>query len=104
MLVPLQEVVAEAMGKKGVNTKTVISMYDHLLSSLGSEFDIMLRIPLSEITKIGGSTISKAIKKVRLRNIHIDPGYDGVFGVVKIWKSDENKPLVDGNREQISLF
>jgi len=31
-------------------------------------------------------------------------GVVGVFGVVKIWKSDENKPLVDGNREQISLF
>jgi len=34
----------------------------------------------------------------------IDPGYDGVFGVVKLWREGEEKPLIDASKEQLSIF
>ena len=56
------------------------------------------------IEKIAGSRIASAIEKVRSGDIVIDPGYDGVFGVVKIWKEGEEKPILDASKEQLAMF
>ena len=45
--------------------------------------------PIEEIAK-DDKLLSEGIKKMREGNINIKPGYDGVFGVVKIW--GEGKP------------
>ncbi len=34
----------------------------------------------------------------------IDPGYDGVFGVVRLWREGEEKALVDASKEQLHMF
>ena len=56
---------------------------------LGTEFDILLQKDYDEIEKIGGEKLRQAIKIVRDRKVSVDPGYDGVFGKVKIFKEDE---------------
>ena len=48
--------------------------------------------------------IADGVKKVRSGDIVIDPGYDGVFGVVRIWKSEKDKELVSSTGEQIGIF
>jgi len=50
-------------------------------------------IPCEDIAKIAGERVAVGIDKVRSGDIVIDPGYDGVFGVVKLWREGEDKPL-----------
>jgi PHP family Zn ribbon phosphoesterase len=102
MLVPLQEIIAEAIGSPVASKKTQ-AHYETLTNHFNGEFSILLDADLKEITQISTAEIADGIKKVRRGDIVIDPGYDGVFGVVKIWKSTEEKALIDASREQLSF-
>lgn len=108
-LVPLLEVLSEALGA-GVATQTVESMFNKLLTELGTEHEILLRASLKEIASIAGERVAEGIEKVRSRNIHIVPGYDNTYGVVEIWDPKNirgNKDIVIENkktpREQMGL-
>ena len=102
MLVPLLEIISESL-KVGVNTKTVAVEYNRLINSLGSEFEILLNVPAKEIERVADPKVAEAIKKVRSGDIVIEPGYDGIFGKVQIWKESQaaaEKETID----QASLF
>ena len=101
MMVTLIEILAEVKNSN-VSSQSVINEYHFLTENFGSEFTILLKTPVEEVSKIGGEKLAEAINKVRKGDIFIDPGYDGVFGTVKIW------PLADVQsepaKEQMSLF
>ncbi len=103
MLVPLQEIIAEAVGSPVASPK-VQGPYQTLTDALGGEFTVLLSASISEIAKASNDRIAQGIDKVRRGDIVIDPGYDGVFGVVKIWKEGEEKPLLDSSKEQLAMF
>ncbi|MBU0531853.1 MAG: endonuclease Q family protein [Candidatus Uhrbacteria bacterium] len=98
-IVPLDVILAEANNVKSTSSKKVIEQYDRLIDELGSEFDILLEIPISEIKRFD-ERVAEAIDRMRSGNIHIRPGYDGVYGEVSIWsdaerpKSPEQKQLI----------
>jgi len=93
-IVPLREIVAEAFGV-GSASKKVAAEYNHLIDSLGNEFSILLDIPLEKITAVSNnSLIVEAIKRVREGKLQIKPGYDGIFGVVKIFSEADRKKAV----------
>jgi uncharacterized protein (TIGR00375 family) len=97
MMVPLLEIVAESLGL-GVSSKKVMASYESLIWSFGSEFKILLETDVSDIAKIGGEKLAEGIAKVRSGDIVIEPGYDGVFGKVRIWpstKTTESKEGID---------
>lgn len=102
MLVPLQEILSEAIGSP-VTSPKVQMPYGRLVDALGGEFSVLLTAAASDIAKIAGERVAAGIAKVRQGDIVIDPGYDGVFGVVKIWKEGE-KGLVDSGKEQLSFL
>ena len=102
-LVPLQEIIAECIGSP-VTSPKVQTPYRQLTDELDGEFAVLLSATHEEIAKIAGERIAVGMEKVRTGDIVIDPGYDGVFGVVKLWKEGEEKPLVDASREQLSIF
>jgi len=103
-LVPLQEILSETIG--GMPTSVgVQTEYRKLTDALGGEFTVLLKTPLSEIEKVSGGRVAQAIGKVRSGDIYVDPGFDGVFGKVEIWKENkeqEARPL--NEKEQLSLF
>jgi uncharacterized protein (TIGR00375 family) len=101
-LVPLNEIIAESMGSTPTSVK-VLAMYDNLIENLGPEFEILLKIDISEIEKIGGKNLSDAVLKVRNGNIFISPGYDGEYGVVKISSVDEKKESKN-SEDQLGLI
>ncbi len=103
MLVPLQEIISEAIGSPVASPKVQV-IYQKLTDTLNGEFNVLLSATLPEITGVAGDRIAQGIEKVRQGDIVIDPGYDGVFGVVKIWKEGEEKPLLDASKEQLSIF
>ena len=102
MLVPLQEILSEAL-EVGVASKRVQEMYQGLVNNLGSEFKILLKTDLKMIEKLVGKRVADGIRKVRSSEIMVNPGYDGVFGGVRIWPHEnENKP--SKSTEQRTLF
>ncbi|MGI5828321.1 MAG: endonuclease Q family protein [Patescibacteria group bacterium] len=99
MLVPLQEIVAEAL-QKGVKTKAVTKLYDVLVKRFGSELEVLMEVKTKDLMEYD-TKLAEAVKKVRSGDIFVQPGYDGVFGTVKIW-SDGSKEV--SSKEQMYLF
>ena len=107
MLVPLMEILAESFNI-GVQSQRVKNEYENLTKNLGSEFDILTSIKIEEIKSLAGEKAAQGVQKARKGDIVIDPGFDGVFGTVKIWSpektgKEEDKDLLSA-KEQMSLF
>lgn len=104
MMVPLSEILAEALGV-GAGSQKVVKSYELLVNNFGSEFAVLLETPIEEIKKFLGERVAEAIAKVRSGDIHIEPGYDGVFGKVKIWSDTPGqKSRQNFSLQQKSLF
>ncbi len=103
-LVPFLEILTEI--NNGSNAKA-LREYDRLITTNSAEFDILLKKPYEEIEKMGGEKLRQAIQIMRERKVFVDPGYDGVFGKVKIFKENETEIIEErksGNEKQPTLF
>ena len=96
-LIPLQEIVAEAMGI-GVGSTGVKREYERLIEKGGSEFRILLDLSREELASFTPERILEGIIRVREGNLTIRPGYDGVFGEIKIFGEEEKE------EKQLGLF
>jgi uncharacterized protein (TIGR00375 family) len=101
-LVPLLEIVAESM-ESTVGSMKVKEMYYRMCQNLASEMDILLKTPLDEVRSFAGERVAEGVQKVREGSIFIDPGYDNVYGVVKIWH-DESTGSAPTEEEQMALL
>lgn len=99
-LVPLGEILAEVYGK-GVKTKTVQTAYEEMIAKIGTEFEILLDIPIEEIKNNLGDMTAEAIRRVREGDMIVEPGYDGEYGRVKIFSREEKEA---GRPRQKALF
>jgi len=102
MLVPLMEILAEAMNTS-ISSQNVLNEFNKLTEIFGSELGVLLKTPLEEIAKISGKRVAEGIEKVRRGEIVVEPGYDGVFGTVKIWPESKDVAKVE-EQGQMSLF
>lgn len=94
-LVPLLEIVAEAL-ESTVMSQKVKTLFEQLCDEVGSEIDILLKIPEQDIAKVAGPKVAEGVRKVREGNIVIDPGFDGEYGKVQIWQEDpESKTIYE---------
>lgn len=102
-LIPLIEILTELYNGSSVKA---LRAYEDLTSSFGTEFDILMKKSYEEIETRAGRELKQAIEIVRNRKVFVDPGYDGVFGVVKIFNSgkthEANKEAADETQQ--SLF
>jgi len=97
-IVPLREIISEVVGV-GKKSKAVDKVYRALIPSLGTEFELLIYTPISAIEDHGFKDLAVAIDKMRRGDMVILPGYDGVFGTVKIFKENETRKT-----KQESLF
>jgi len=89
-IVPLTEVVAELHGTKSTNGKAVVAEYDKLIANLGSEFGVLRKLPLERI-KAYSPQIALSVERIRAGQVYKDPGYDGVYGTVKVFKDAKDR-------------
>jgi len=91
-IVPLEEVLAEAFGVASASSKKVIAEYDRLTTQVADEFTLLLDTPLEQIAACATNrNVVEAIHRMRSGEMYIQPGYDGIFGIVKIFSPEEKK-------------
>lgn len=101
-LIPLLEILLEAHQNSPTKAKAA---YENLTQSIGAEFDILLKTPYDVLQSKAGELVATAIKIVRERQAIVDPGFDGVFGKVAIFKHEEKQketPVIESS--QTTLF
>lgn len=98
-LVPLQEIIAESYGV-GKSSKKVQEEYNRIVNQVGNEFEILLYKSIDELKMQINPRIVDGIKRVREGEVQAIPGYDGVYGKVKVFKGDKNEQ----ESGQTSLF
>jgi uncharacterized protein (TIGR00375 family) len=87
-LIPLQELISETL-QVGPASKKVTGTYRALLEQLGSEFRILMDVPLRDIESAGSLLLREAVTRMRAGRVRITPGYDGEFGTVRIFEEAE---------------
>lgn len=90
--VPLKEIIADAVSKKK-NTKLVDYYYFDLIKKAQNEFNVLLEYPLDVLKGIE-SKIIQGIERMRQGKVVISPGYDGIYGQVKIFSEREKQKII----------
>jgi len=98
-LVPFDEVIGEALDL-GKNSKAVWKEYEMAIKSFGSEFAILLDATESELKTGLPPAVAEGVLRMRQGKLHIEPGYDGEYGKIKIFEESEREKL----ESQKSLF
>ncbi len=97
-IIPLVELLAEIFETKSINSKKVQQEYSKLTSTFGDEFKILRQVPTEEFKRYGNLRLSIAIHNMRCGIVHLDPGFDGVFGIISALGGDKaQRKLVEAD-------
>ena len=87
-LIPLPEVLSELEGV-GAGSKRVARQYEDLLARLGPELDVLEHVPLDEVGRHASDRLVEALRRMRAREVIREAGYDGEFGVIRLFTPEE---------------
>ncbi len=94
-MVPVAEIIGEALSV-GKLSKSVAKEYDALMRTFGAEFTILLDTPVDDLRAATLPRIAEGIARVRAGQLTIAPGYDGVYGTVRVFTEDERSTNAAG--------
>jgi uncharacterized protein (TIGR00375 family) len=90
-LVPLPEIMSEILGA-GPKSKTVLGQIDQLTAALGPELVILQDTPLDDI-EAHSPLLAEAVARLRRGAVIRDAGYDGEYGVIRLFEPGELKRI-----------
>jgi DNA helicase II / ATP-dependent DNA helicase PcrA len=86
-LIPLPEVLGELLGV-GPASRKVMGGYVEVLARFGSELGVLLEAPVAEIAA-AWPLLGEAVARMRRSQVVRQPGYDGKYGVIRLFTNDE---------------
>ncbi len=86
-LIPLVELLSELLGV-GPASKRVMEQYCRAIELFGSEFSLLLFTPLEEI-EASAPLLAEAIGRMRRGEVMRTPGFDGQFGLIRLFQPHE---------------
>lgn len=100
-IIPLVEIIAELHGTKSTAGKAVNEEYHRVIAALGDEFTVLRSVSVDAVAAAGFPLLALSIERLRAGTVVRDPGYDGVFGTIKIFKDAHDRA---GLVNQLSLL
>ncbi|SIN87853.1 UvrD-helicase domain-containing protein [Halodesulfovibrio marinisediminis] len=93
-LIPLPELMSEVLGV-GPKAKKVMDLYSETIRKLGSEMAILRDVPEEDIKKIH-PVLAEAVSRMRKGEVLRQPGFDGEYGVVRVFSQKERNEFKHG--------
>ena len=96
-LVQLPQIVGEILAT-GAKSKKVGAEVTRLVAALGPELSILSDIPVSDLSRAGGDVLAEAITRLRRGEVRREAGFDGEYGVVRLFgpgELDRSEPLFE---------
>lgn len=97
-LIPLEEVIAE-LENTGTAARAVAETYETLLKLFGPELELLYSLDVKVIAETQ-PLLAEAIRRMRARDVFLEPGYDGEYGRVRVFRPGELEEL----RGQLALI
>jgi len=91
-LISLPGILAEVLGVNAASKK-VRQAYFRLLEKLGPELEILRRVPLAAVAREGGILLAHGLDRMRRGEVHINGGYDGAYGEIRLFTPEERRAL-----------
>jgi DNA helicase-2/ATP-dependent DNA helicase PcrA len=92
-LIALPEILAETLAA-GPNTKKVQQLYFRLLEQCGPELPLLRHASLEDLARQGGALLAHGVRKMRQGEVHIAGGYDGEYGVIRLFTPAERQEIL----------
>ncbi len=90
-IIPLSAVFAQ-LGGVSASGRAAKALYERCLEGLGSELAVLAQLPLEEIKEYD-SFLAEAVRRIRSGELGLKGGYDGEFGSIDLFSSDELKEI-----------
>ena len=97
-LIPLPEILGEILGL-GSTAKETQRQYGQAINRFGAEFELLLHTPVAALAE-WSPLLGEAVRRMRGGEVLRQPGYDGEFGVIRVFADGELEKLAG----QSSLF
>ncbi len=94
-LIPLQEIIAKAVGHSSPTTKKVNELWRELIESVGDEVQVLCDAPIEKIKKATVEEVAELIRDFREEEVEIRPGGGGKYGQILREKEDK-----EGNKQR----
>src|SRR5262245_1134292 len=95
-LVPLPEILSELTASTAAS-RTVARGYDQAIAKLGPELAILQSMPVEDIARAGSALLAEAITRLRAGQVIREAGYDGEYGVIRLFQENELARLTAGD-------
>jgi uncharacterized protein (TIGR00375 family) len=98
-LVPLAGILGEIL-QVGTKSQKALQAYRTAIEKLGPEFVILDQLDVHQIEAAGVPLLAEAVRRMRAKEVQVQPGFDGEYGIVKIFSAQERTDILG----QRSLF
>jgi uncharacterized protein (TIGR00375 family) len=98
-LIPVSEILGQLTGS-ATASRTVATLHAKVIRTFGSEYAFLFEAAPEDIGRSLGPLIAEAVRRMRNGRVNPSPGFDGQFGVIRLFDEQELSQL----RGQDELF